>query len=192
KTTPGASVQLDASWGSHPQSWLEGLETPKFVQRSSAGTIVKQAVQTPLLRSLLEATRPSITIIALGSNLYSGPKEWVSATVKKMVNEIRRTGSRCVWIGPPQMRAHSGQVAENLVAVLREAAKDCSFIDSLPLTRYPAAGGDGVHYDSLGPSGEKLAAAWANAVLVQLKSLIDIPAASYPVTPPETDSIRAR
>lgn len=177
RAIPGFSVATYASCGSSPQSWFTK-------EKTGCGYFFKDAdgrerrgleAETPLIADLLKAHQPRYTVVALGANLYGGPLEWVRDTSAEMAQAIVRSGSRCVWIGPPQGRNEPEPELGRLFDILRAAVGPyCLLIDSRKYTAYPAVGGDGIHFDSIGESGQRTAEEWAlfafNAFSPVLKS----------------------
>lgn len=158
-----------------PAKWLGGRVYRKTRPDGKGGTREVEFVKTPALAQLLDDHAPTVTVVALGSNLpMSG------ASVRKTLALIHKSGSVCVWIGPPDMRSPAREqideayqtLLENGVsptATLEESRKGyCRLVNSraFPGLRYPATGGDGTHYGgALAPIGERWGKDAAAAVL---------------------------
>lgn len=167
RTIPQAQVAAYASWGSSPYSWFTGWTTAHgFFEHDPDGkTVDVQSAPTPMFGDLLTRLRPNLTIIALGANLFEAPWDFSASTVHQMAEMTSLAHSACLWVGPPDSRARSGPKMDELYGVLRGASTPyCDFVDSRELTHYPATGGDGLHYDYLGPEGLKQTESWAQKV----------------------------
>jgi hypothetical protein len=113
----------------------------------------------------LAATQPRMTVVALGTNMLTLPQTQFHAEysvyfdrVLTIVREILARGSRCVWIGPPQISfaTKSRSVYDQFVFDLRHTTTSggCAFLDSSGLSdrRFlRPTDPEGVHYL---PSGE--------------------------------------
>lgn len=158
-----------------PAKWLGSRVYRQTLPDGKGGTREVEMVKTPELAQLLADHAPTVTIVALGSNVPI-----TADSIRKTLALIHKSRSACVWIGPPDMRRpSSGKIdavyatlAENGItasAELKETRKDsCRLIDSRAFTglRYPEAGGDGTHYGGLlAPMGAKWGADAAAAVL---------------------------
>lgn len=178
--TPHACGHLFRDFGGKaPAKWLGGRVYKTIRGDGKGGTREVEMVKTPELLQLLGDHGPTVTVVALGSNLPIS-----EASVKKTLSLIHKSGSACVWIGPPDMRRPSAAqidaVYETLrrggvveTATLEEArAGSCRLIDSraFPGVRYPAEGGDGTHYGgALASVGVRWGSDAAAAVLAAFK-----------------------
>ncbi|MGK5081668.1 hypothetical protein WDW37_00060 [Bdellovibrionota bacterium FG-1] len=175
RTRPEASVATFASWGSNPESWLLG-DAPGhavFEHLPDGRLIDTEKGATPVFADLLERYHPQLTIIALGANLYSAPMDYSASVVKRLAEMTARAGSQCLWVGPPDSRTRTGPAMNELYGVLRGASTpECAFTDSRALTHYPASGGDGLHYDYLGPEGLRQTDAWATAIYERARAIV--------------------
>lgn len=162
-----------------PAKWLGSRVYRKTRPDGKGGTREVEFVKTPELAQLLDDHVPTVTVVALGSNLPT-----TGESVRKTIELIHKSGSACVWIGPPNMRSPSqkemdavyGTLAANGVspaATLEEArTTSCRLIDSrtFPGLRYPEAGGDGTHYGgALTPIGVQWGKDAAAAVMSAFK-----------------------
>lgn len=160
----GFRVETYAVCGSAPQSWFSGFKT-------TCGYFFKDAegreqrgwdVDTPQLARLLEKHQPRYTVVEQGANMYGYPQEWVQKTAHDMAMAIVSSGSKCIWIGPPQARIQPepelGRVFDSLKS---SVGQYCLLFDSRNFTTYPATGGDGIHFNSLGEVGQHMAENWA-------------------------------
>lgn len=162
-----------------PAKWLGSRVYRKTRPDGKGGTREVEFVKTPELQQLLDDHVPTLTVVALGSNL-----PMTGASVRKTIELIHKSGSACVWIGPPNMRNPSQKemdaVYETLAAngvaaaaTLEEArTTSCRLIDSRAIhgLRYPETGGDGTHYGgALAPIGVQWGKDAAAAVLAAFK-----------------------
>jgi len=175
--------------GSDAQSWLSGATSfCGFRTCNSAGECARDhgpddrpgRVRYASVRQYLAKVQPRVTVLALGVNMlslrdgafrrsYGGYLESVSA----LAREIRDTGSRCIWIGPPQVALKTksaedyARFSTDLGAAARRAG--CAYVDSNPLSdrRYVAPrDSEGIHYQ---PAGEK---AWQANVWSVLRPIL--------------------
>ncbi|QDK45129.1 hypothetical protein DOM22_08150 [Bdellovibrio sp. ZAP7] len=153
--TISIEVNTIAECGSTPGNWV-GVRTDfqsakcGFWQRDEKRRERKSKEFKP--RSLSEELAkadPDLTIIALGTYLLMNERDMQNeqSSVEKMVSEVERIQSRCVWIGPPRLSKEP--YASNLDSGVRTLKKilsklHCDFIDSSKLTRYK--GKDGLKY----------------------------------------------
>jgi len=161
------NVTTYGSCGSAPAWWFSGQPTTcGFFRRTADGQVFRATTHpTPIFTEELKKIRPGLVVVALGANMMSASDDHIRSTTGQMVKAIRDAGVDCVWIAPPDTRVKPKPVLENLARVLRETVSgDCSFIDSRAYTVYPPTGGDGLHYDAIGPAGREAAKAWANSV----------------------------
>ncbi len=162
RNVPGFRVATYAVCGSSPLSWLEGEKTRcgYFFKDSKGREQRGLEADTPLLANLLKTHQPRYTVVELGANMYGGSAEWMEATAHDMAMAIVNSGSKCIWIGPPQARIQP-ELGRVFNALNKAVGQYCLLFDSRKFTAYPAAGGDGIHFDSLGESGQRVAEQWA-------------------------------
>ena len=161
--------------GSDAQSWLVGASTLcGFRTCTSTDACARDhgpddrpgRVHYAALRQYLAKVAPRITVVALGVNMlslhdrafrrsYDGYLDGVRA----LAGQIKDAGSRCIWIGPPQvaLKTKSAEDYARFSTDLGVAARraGCAYVDSNPLSdrRYVAPrDSEGIHYQ---PTGEK-------------------------------------
>lgn len=181
-----------ASGGSAPLQWLNRAFTTTCGYRENSRSIPTapracETVLTPRLSELWAAESSDraqerrITVIVQGTNYSTKAAlraEQIAAT-KKLIQAARAGSDVCLWVGPPKMRRTPGYDAagvEAKIAILREALESlgdagCTFIDSRPISEYPAQG-DGIHYHWPGSRNEgalRAASDWANRVLHEIE-----------------------
>lgn len=157
--------------GKEPARWVGSRVSTE--QRKIRGSMQDvKVIKTPALKQLLIDHKPTVTIIALGSNPTS------ASGVTGLLDLLVKANSGCLWIGPPSMREPSESDVDKVYALLARALKDrCALIDSRKFTylRYPATGGDGTHYDGkvLGPLGTQWGQDAGQAVEAALRTSPD-------------------
>ena len=178
RTLPQTAVASFASWGTSPAGWLEGAGggTPFFEHDPDGRLVDVQSGGTPHFSELLAKYQPTLTIIALGANLFGAPPEYSAETVHQMAAAVGQRQSACLWVGPPDSRERAGPPMDELYGILRGASMPyCQFVDSRVWTHYPATGGDGLHYDYLGPAGLEQTARWAQGVFDRVRDGSGLP-----------------
>lgn len=86
---------------------------------------------------VFEPSKNDVVLVYLGSN------DWGKPDPTRLLSWIRRSGARCVFVGPPKIRGVDNGVAENLKRSV-ETDGACKFFDTRKLNlRLP----DGVHPD---------------------------------------------
>lgn len=174
----GFRVATYAICGSSPQSWFQGEKTSCGYFFSDINGKEQRGLEqdTPLLVNLLNVHQPSYTVVELGANMYGYPPEWVEKTSHEMAMAIVNSGSKCIWIGPPQARLQPEPELGRVFDALRAAVVPyCMLLDSRNYTNYPATGGDGIHFDSLGEPGQRMAENWALSAYYAFSPLLKMP-----------------
>lgn len=175
RSVKGFRVATYAICGSAPESWFVGAKTDcGYFFRDTDGREQRGwETTTPLIANLLTAHQPRYTVVELGANMYGKPPEWVEKTSHEMAMAIVNSGSKCIWIGPPRARIQSehelGQVFDALRAGVGQY---CLLFDSRNVTSYPASGGDGIHFNTLGESGARIAENWALAAFYAFRPVL--------------------
>jgi hypothetical protein len=163
---PDVSITTVASCGSDPKWWIEGKPTKcGFWYRHSDGNEEDlHEKMTPKLESLLNEIKPEVTIVALGTNLVPLNENERITYTKAMMTLLEKKGGRCIWIGPPDSRQISAVEINEVYRLLKRLSQQysCKLIDSREDTKYPALGGDGLHYD--GEQGALIAEKWAKNI----------------------------
>jgi len=175
----GALVWTTAVCGSSPDWYFRDAQIQcGFFFRDSDGETERgtRGRLTPRLATLLETAKPDFTVVALGANLINLTPEYARRTTRPMVEAIAESESRCVWVGPPHGRNKPKEKLDALYVALRETTQDlCLFVDSRPYIHYPDTGGDGAHYDHLGPEGRRMAREWAQKVFTEAFGTLPAP-----------------
>jgi hypothetical protein len=159
----------DASCG-WAQSSFENVRT-----QGTRGTL-------PKLRELTEEARSKgisvdWVLFQLGQAQLQQTQAQIENDVKVVLQELDRDGAMCIVLTPPHQRANP-QAVERWTSALERAAQSfpCAVLDSTWFqdVRYPARGGDGIFFDSLGVQGGAISQRWAKQVFDTLKELLDI------------------
>ncbi len=171
-----SQVASYGSCGSSPEWWDSGHPTNcgYFEHTGDSQPRRVQGALTPLLDDLLSRLKPAVTIVELGANEVGSPRETIRSDAAAMMKEITSAGSKCIWIGPPQGRIFDPAKFDEMYGALADAAQaeGCTLIDSRPWLQYPATGGDGIHYDSLGSQGSAMARDWADKAFAEISPLL--------------------
>ena len=167
------SVTTFASCGSSPSTWLKKDGKYKttncgHLSKDSSGRELRnKSHATEYFPGELQRIHPDLTVIAMGTNILASPANIKNEleSMKKMLAEVNNANSKCVWVGPPSITKRP--FADNLALGIKEMKavaekNNCVFIDSKPLTTYPAKG-DGIHY------GGQAAAKWGKDVAKQIE-----------------------
>ncbi len=165
RAEPDTQVRLEASCGSIIRWWYTGHATPcgYLSIHSNGERISLPKAKTPLLETLINETKPDLIVVELGSNYLRGyPDETLISDVKRLLLDLKKSGSSCVWVGPPSMRKFKHELNPFIPKLEKMITPQCRWINSLPLTHYPETGGDGVHYES--PGLKEIGVSWAKAV----------------------------
>ncbi|PKL76021.1 MAG: hypothetical protein CVV27_12365 [Candidatus Melainabacteria bacterium HGW-Melainabacteria-1] len=174
----GAKVESYGSAGSSPRWWLTGQSTRSgFYGKDETGKTDAPADwraphPTPKLPNLLNRFKPNVVMISLGANLLGASPASIDKQVRELAEIAKASGAKIIWVGPPDGRESKKPTSKQnaLYAQLQKTASEYgAFIDSRPLTDYPAKGGDGVHY--WGSEGSKIAKSWAGNVYEQIQAL---------------------
>lgn len=174
----GAKVETYGSAGSSPRWWLTGQTTRSgFFGKDAEGKVDSPAKwndphPTPKLDGLLKRFQPNVVMFSLGANLLGASKESIEKQVREVADMAKATGARIIWVGPPDGRESKKPTSKQteLYNTLQQVASQYGdFIDSRPLTEYPAKGGDGVHY--WGKEGSAIARSWSENVFQQIQNL---------------------
>ena len=182
RALPSSQVATYASCGSHPGWWLNGQPTRcGYWQHDRDGKETSaKSHATPLMKSLLDDLQPQHTVIAQGANLLEGPLGWGEKASRALLEVVSATSTRCIWISPPNARKVSEETQTAFFEMLSRVLPEygCQLVDSRPFATYPATGGDGLHYDSLGAPGREMSRKWAESVASELEKLIGAPSES--------------
>jgi hypothetical protein len=140
------------------------IDTDGTTRRGTEGPV-------PSFTQLLQRTRPDHVIVALATNYANYPDEsFIVADMRRMAQEIVRSGARCYWVGMPTSRTLKDR-HEKVDRLTRQAVRGlCQFFDSFTVTSYPATGGDGIHFYF--PGGREMAADWGKAVFEDFQTRV--------------------
>ncbi|HNW44650.1 MAG TPA: SGNH/GDSL hydrolase family protein [Elusimicrobiales bacterium] len=173
RTVPGAKVGTYSSCGSIYQWWETAKPTPcgYFFRDMDGKTEKGTKGPTPIFDTLMKEVKPALVVVELGAN-YAGYEsdDFAVNDMKKLVKKISDSGAACFWITKPDARKKA-DIPRILQLTYKAVTPYCEYFDSTLVTKYPAEGGDGVHYWS--PAGTPIAKAWAEAAFVAMKPLLD-------------------
>lgn len=154
-----------ASCGSIAQWWVTGKATPcGYYFRDLDGRTEKgQKGPTPIFADLLAAVKPVAVIVELGANYAGNPSdEFAIKDMSALAERIKASGAACFWVTKPDSRKNHGDIPRILELTYKAVADKCEVFDSTKVTKYPATGGDGIHYWF--NEGLPIAKAWARHV----------------------------
>ena len=166
------------SAGSSPKWWITGHTTRSgFFSKDGDEKTTRPAKwsdphPTPKLETLLAQFRPNVVVFSLGANLIHAAPATIESQMREIADMAKAYGTEIIWVGPPDGRESKKPTSkqDTLYRTLERVAREYGdFIDSRPLTEYPATGGDGVHYG--GPEGSRIAKGWAEDVFEQIQGL---------------------
>ncbi len=165
RADPEQQVRTFASCGSIIRWWYTGRETNcGYLGVDESGEKFETTrFRTPLIPKLLGPKKPDLIVIELGANYVMGyPEATMKADFARLLEDIRKTGAGCAWVGPPHMRRFDSELKTLVPAIRSLVEKSCTWIDSRDFTSYPPSGGDGIHYGT--PVLRPLAEKWAREV----------------------------
>ena len=173
RSVPGAKAGTYASCGSIYQWWENGKATPcGYFFRDLAGKTEKgPAGPTPIFDALLKEIKPALVVVELGANYANiASDDFAVRDMRKLAKKISDSGAYCFWITKPDARKGKEQIPRILELTHKAVAPYCAYFDSTLVTKYPAEGGDGVHYWF--EAGLPIANAWAEAAFGAMKPLL--------------------
>ena len=175
RTVPGAKVGFYASCGSIFQWWVTGKPTPCGYYFRGTDAKVDKGVKgpTPIFDNLMKEVKPSLVVVELGANYAGYPSDDFAVNdMKALVKKISDAGAACFWITKPDSRGHE-DIPRILELTHKAVTPYCTYFDSTLVTKYPATGGDGIHYWF--KAALPIANAWAEAAFAALKPLLNKP-----------------
>ena len=173
RTVPGFKVGTYSSCGSIFQWWETGKATPcgYFFRDMDGKTEKGTKGPTPVFDTLMKEVTPELVVVELGANYVGYDDAFAVADMKKLAKKISDSGAACFWITKPDSRKGHENIPHILQLTYAAAAPYCTYFDSTLVTKYPAEGGDGVHYWF--KAGIPIADAWAEAAFAAMKPLLD-------------------
>ncbi len=181
-----------SSCGASASTWLERANNFKstncgyWKKTDSQKEIRTLSHQLNSLKSELSSALPQITVISLGTNMLGDINDFENElkSVEKLILQVNESGSRCIWIGPPDLTKQP--LTQNLNSFNEKLknfveSKKCNYIDSSKLTSYQFTKSDGIHYPPKASKewGEKI----SQEILLQLKPLPRIDSGSNSASP---------
>lgn len=174
RAVPGAKVGTYSSCGSIFQWWESGKPTPcGYFFRDMAGNTEKGTKgPTPIFDNLMKEVKPSLVVVELGANYAGFPSDDFAVNdMKKLVKKLADSGAACFWVTKPDSRKGHETIPRILELTHKAVTPYCAYFDSTMVTKYPATGGDGIHYWS--KEGTPIANAWAEAAFAALKPQLE-------------------
>lgn len=165
------SVQTYGSCGSIISWWYTGHATTcGYWSSDIAGNSTTELKhETPKVLSLIANAKPELIVIALGSNYARGyGSAQTQSEIRKLLSDVKATGARCAWIGPPDMRRFRAELPSLVSLIQKEVSSTCLYLDSRNYTTYSETGGDGIHYET--PELRKISQKWAEAVTARIQA----------------------
>lgn len=171
----GASVRSVGSSGASPSwFWNNTVTKSGYVDRRADGSKDqpkdwRTPRATPAFRKLLNEHHPELVVISLGANMLGASRSVIERDCGRLVDEARNAGARVFWVGPPDARSSAtNSKRDTFYSIISQCLNGrATVIDSRRFTKYPASGGDGVHY--WGTEGMATARKWAAGVLQEIK-----------------------
>jgi hypothetical protein len=165
----GGKLSVYAVGGSAPVDWLKGLQGKwGYWEHHTRGKDFRSSKPiTPKLEDLIRSVNPDVVVIELGTNLiWNKFTHNEKSDIWKLMEKVTSAGKKCIWIGPPGLRVdkvYTARINEVYKFLTQEVEKSgCELHPSWETVTYPASGGDGIHYDSAGRAGKKMANKWVN------------------------------
>jgi hypothetical protein len=144
-----------AECGSTPGNWIgakSGFQRARcgLWQRDEQGQERRTVnFKAKSLAEELAKADPDLTVIALGTYMLKSDRDIQSeqAAVEKMIAEVLKIQSKCVWIGPPKITREpfASNLDDGVRTLKRWLSKSrCEFVDSTQFSIYK--GSDGLTY----------------------------------------------
>jgi len=166
-------VKTVGSCGSVARWYFTGTTSPcGFYQQDLDGKVTRAPkAPTPLVENLLAEVKPDYVVIELGGNYTNTSDEFMLKDTTALLDfiESKLGKGRCVWTGVPDSR--NPERIPRLYRLLGEVTKGrCPLVHAYNFTKYPAVGGDGVHYGGVQGANETIK--WATEVKKELDNLV--------------------
>jgi hypothetical protein len=172
----GANVFTYGAWGASPQDWLKATSVPCTGFRKNTGPIRTRPADiatTQPIGDLIRKHRPNLVVLVMGDTVASYdskelPKSWVWQNVSSLTNEIKKYGTRCVWVGPSWVdstQKKNNQRVKELSEYLSNIVAPCTYVDSLTFSdpgEWKTK--DGMHYFRWGYNS------WAEGITTAITS----------------------
>jgi lysophospholipase L1-like esterase len=168
------SVATFAKGGSKVGSWVTGDTTEwGLFKRSPKGQVTygPKGGKTPMLSYLIEYHKPQKIIVALGTNNVGQTSEAFRDELIQMMDIIRASGAKCLWVTPPASRNILTQIPRMKTILLEIVSNYCTTFQSDYVTTYPVVGGDGLHFANF-LGAKAMADFWAERVYKKFKNEI--------------------
>lgn len=173
RTHPESKVATYASCGSIANWWWNNTVTPcgYYFKGQDALVISGTKGPTPNFPTLMADIKPNYVIVELGANYGGLPSDNFAITdMAKVVKVIKDSGAKCFWITKPDSRKNANDIPRILDLTYKAVHDYCQIFDSTQVTKYPATGGDGIHYWF--PAAIPIADAWAQAAFDDFSEMV--------------------
>jgi hypothetical protein len=166
-TQKGANVHSLGICGSKPSDWLIASPAGKCGGAERLGknpiTIMdRSSASTSPIKTLIAKDKPNVILVVMGDTLANYKQNftnaWAWQEVTSLTQEISKTGTKCVWVGPA-WGTEGGKFGKTFNRVkqvssfLATNVAPCTYIDSLTMSKPGAwVTGDGEHFT---PDGYK-------------------------------------
>lgn len=148
-TQQGAAVHMIGACGAGAADWVTPRakldcgairEPGKPAEYKAPGLMATQPI-----RELIAKDKPDLIVLILGDTMASYPspqfpKVWVWSSVTSLTKEIRASGVKCVWVGPPWGKVGSQYKKDDtrtrvMSQFLATNVAPCTYVDSLTFSK---------------------------------------------------------
>lgn len=165
-TDQGAKVYAYGDCGASAGDWTKNKAMPCGAFRKPGGKVRQRpsdVARTVPVEKLIKKIHPDLLIVIIGDTMASYdnkiiPKPWVWKGVSSLTKMIKKSGTRCVWVGPawgknggPNTYKKNNERAKVFSDYLSTLVAPCTYIDSLKLSKIGDwKTRDGQHFDLAG------------------------------------------
>src|SRR5262249_47452022 len=123
--------------------------------------------KTPAIGKLLDAIKPNLTLIVMGSNFIRVLNQ-LTGPLGELLDHIQQGGSRCAWLGPPLIPQpsspdHDYNVKKFYAELRSGLGERCTLLDSMKTGFRLRSTGDDLHIE---PGSAAQWGRWAAARLL--------------------------
>ncbi|WP_413561049.1 hypothetical protein [Bdellovibrio sp. HCB209] len=172
--TIAVEVNSIGECGSTPANWI-GVRTSfekancGFWQRDINNQEKESAeVKSRSIYEEIAKADPDLTVIVLGTYMLKSSRflKDEESSVEKILLEVEKARSKCIWIGPPQIKKepYASNYSEGVKLLKKWVTKNrCDFVDSSQFSKYKGKGG--IEYQVA--AGTR----WASAVIREIDKI---------------------
>ncbi len=149
RKTPGITSETFGSCGTIAAHWLRnGKTTCGALEQTPAEKVpvISKNAPTPQIEKLVKDFRPNFVIVELGANYWDSSNAEMKKDLEPFLKVILDGHAKCFWVSMPDSRKLKDQQGWIVSGTSEFVKSRCAFFDSTQVTRYPAQGGDGIHY----------------------------------------------